>query len=296
MTIEQLKQRGLKEYAAAKVAEKDAKTQLKKVVDRYVDFGETLGEASKKFDQRQDFLIWVDANYQIKKQHVYNYLAMGKHKESARLLASSGEVGSATQIMNAIPTYKQDVELTEADVKQLGYVDVSLNTKKRNSDDWHTPEWCINAARNVMGDINLDPFSSNQANVLIKADNIYTEADNALSIDWLAVNNVWMNPPYGKGVMQKAVDKLLLERAKFKQIIVLTNAATDTLWFEAMRKEATSICLTKGRISFEDAGGKKVSGNTKGQAFFYFGENADKFCTVFSEFGWVVPGGVCYGS
>jgi len=296
MTIDQLKKRGLKEYAAAKGAEKDVRLQLKKVVDKYIDFGETLEEASTKFDQKQDFIEWVDTTYEIKRDTVYVHLAMAKHKESARLLAQSGEVGSATQIMKSIPTYKQDVELTEADVKQLGYVDTSLDTKSCDSDDWHTPLWCIDAARAVMGSINLDPFSSNQANMRVKADEIYTEADDAMTMNWHQVDTLWMNPPYGKGIMQKAVDKLLEERPKYAQAVVLTNAATDTIWFDTMRKAATSVCLTKGRISFEDAGGKKVSGNTKGQAFFYFGENADKFCDVFSEFGWVVPGGVCYGA
>ncbi|MFH0920581.1 MAG: hypothetical protein V1913_09485, partial [Fibrobacterota bacterium] len=53
-------------------------------------------------------------------------------------------------------------------------------------------------------------------------------------------------------------------------------------------KNSTAICFTDHRISFWNADRKNVSGNTRGQAFFYFGEALGKFKNVFKKHGFIL--------
>ena len=74
-------------------------------------------------------------------------------------------------------------------------------------------------------------------------------------------------------------------KQSFGEGVVLVNNATETRWFQLMLREATAVMLTDHRISFWNADGKAVSGNTRGQAFFYFGDNPEKFLVEFSKHG-----------
>jgi hypothetical protein len=166
----------------------------------------------------------------------------------------------------------------------------------RDSDAWFTPKKYVDAARSALGGtIDLDPFSDPAANKVVQASRIFTIDDDALSRSWEAVGNqreqtVWMNPPYGKPC-PAAVGKFLheYEAGHFSSGIVLTNNATETRWFQALLAKASAICLTHHRIAFYNVDGKAISGNTRGQTFFYFGKDDSSFQVVFSEFGFVTP-------
>ncbi len=295
MTIKQIE---VKIAAKERKISSDKKTLFKdlmKTLQDHVDQGE-LFEALKTEceDRGVGFKKHIEESI-YSYQQVSKYRRIAKHKEQAKLtLFENNDNVSINQLQQILPKLNDPVEITTADTNKIPELAIPSDTS-RNKNDWHTPTKYIDAARAVMGSIDLDPFTSIQANRRVKATTIYTEADDGLLTDWATVNSVWMNPPYSNGLAGKTIDKFLQERSKFKHAIVLMNAATDTQWFEKLRLDASSVCLTRGRISFEDAGGKKVSGNTKGQAFFYFGENVDEFCKIFKEIGWVVPGGECHG-
>ena len=72
---------------------------------------------------------------------------------------------------------------------------------------------------------------------------------------------------------------------KLQEGIILVNNATETKWFQTLLTNASSICFTNHRISFWNADGKVVSNNTRGQAFFYFGNHAEKFNAIFASHG-----------
>lgn len=169
------------------------------------------------------------------------------------------------------------------------YAGTSGRTDGRDSDSWFTPPEYVEAARLTLDGIDLDPFSSPEANETVKARRFYTVRDNAFGKQWRA-KRVWMNPPYSKGLCPAAVDKLLEEfkSGRVENAIVLVNNATDTKWYSKLAKEAWSVCLTDHRIAFWNADGKKVSGNTRGQAFFLLTRDQETvrvFAEMFRKFG-----------
>lgn len=173
-----------------------------------------------------------------------------------------------------------------ADVSRLGYV--GKRPGSRDSDSWFTPPRYLEGVRSVLGRIDLDPFSSAIANQTVKAKHYYTEADNAFDKSWLA-GSVFMNPPYGK-LCRSAVEKFTdeFQRGHFKTGIVLVNNATETRFFQLLLETASAVCFTNHRISFYNADGKRISGNTRGQAFFYFGQKRNLFRKTFTQFGSVL--------
>jgi phage N-6-adenine-methyltransferase len=177
----------------------------------------------------------------------------------------------------------------KAETNKLGYVGRTPGTE-RDSNSWFTPEKYLTSARKALGGkITLDPFSSLEANKVVKAQKFFTEEDNAFTKKWSGKGNrtVWMNPPYSGKLCSEAVtkfiDEYLLE--SFTEGIFLVNNSTETKWFQRALGSANAVCFTGHRISFWNADGKALSGNTRGQAFFYFGKNTDLFLKTFKEHG-----------
>jgi hypothetical protein len=179
-----------------------------------------------------------------------------------------------------------------ANVHHLAYVG-SKPIANRDSASWYTPAKYIESARTVLDGIGFDPFSSVEANKVVKAESFYTIKEDCFKTEWPLVNSCWMNPPYGIGICGQSADRFIeqFEAGRFKRGIVLTNNATDTKWFNALADKAVAMCFTDHRISFWNADGKAQSGNTRGQAFFYFdseSNSAKAFAEEFGQHGFVV--------
>lgn len=153
-----------------------------------------------------------------------------------------------------------------------------------DSYEWYTPIEYIEAARNVMGSIDLDPATSEQAQAAIMAGNYFTRDNDGLSHQWFG--NVWLNPPYNMPLIEQFIDKTIGEYKSglVNSAIVLTNNSTDTGWFHKLAQYP--FCLTRGRIQFWN--GEDKLATRQGQAIFYLGDDIDKFVTEFSRFGLVV--------
>ena len=178
----------------------------------------------------------------------------------------------------------------KANKNLLGYIGNIPGTIVRDSDSWYTPQKYIEAARHVLGFIDLDPFSSEEANQQIQAQTIFTIDNSAFDHSWKA-QTVWMNPPYSRGLATLCVEKFLSEltQKNFKSGIVLMNSSTDTKWFHKLLNHSSALCFTNGRIAFiSGKDDKHVSGNTKGQVFFYFGTDTAAFMGIFNTFGTVL--------
>jgi phage N-6-adenine-methyltransferase len=155
------------------------------------------------------------------------------------------------------------------------------------STEWYTPPEIIETARTVLGTIDLDPASHEIPQRWIRAKKYYTVEDDGLSKSWYG--KIWLNPPYskikGKSSQKIWLDKLYSEYNKdnIEEAIILVKASLGYRWFDDYFK-IRPWCLKYGLISFISPEGKR--GKAKlGSAFFYFGDNFDYFCEVFSEIG-----------
>lgn len=138
-----------------------------------------------------------------------------------------------------------------------------------DSDEWYSPADYADAARDVMGSIDLDPASCQEANRVIQATHFYSIEDNGLIRPWFG--NLWMNPPFSRKKIVAFTDKLLLslQEADVAQAIVLTNSATDTDWYQRLLHACCALCHPKGRLKFWGPN-PQTYGPRLPQTVFYF--------------------------
>lgn len=151
------------------------------------------------------------------------------------------------------------------------------------NNEWYTPKEIIDAARLTMGHIDLDPASNEIAQKIVNAETYYTAETNGLDKIWNG--NVWLNPPYASDLIGKFADKLVTERANYRQAVVLVNNATETEWFRKIVSVSAAVCFPKGRVKFYMPDGR-TGAPLQGQAIIYIGDESDKFFEVFSKVGW----------
>ena len=164
-----------------------------------------------------------------------------------------------------------------------------------SDNEWYTPSKYIEAARAVMGSIDLDPASCALANKTVQADTYYTKENNGLELPWYG--NVWLNPPYSneqspsglmvgkhKGMTGLFIDKLINSQ-DVSQAIVCINADVNRKWFQLLLKYP--ICFNSHTIYFYRPN-KRKKHHFFGTAFVYLGANEQRFTEIFSQFGPIV--------
>ncbi len=153
-------------------------------------------------------------------------------------------------------------------------------------------------AREVMGEIDLDPASCLAANALIGARYIYTKEENGLLLPW--VGRVYLNPPGGSLIHQG----VKLNSAAFwfatlalryrlgwvdEAIFMIFNLETlryAQLYTEKQPLDFT-VCIPLDRIDFLKPGETPGTVEEQGSPghpnmIVYMGPNADRFQKVFS--------------
>ncbi|WP_108651284.1 DNA N-6-adenine-methyltransferase [Dongshaea marina] len=173
--------------------------------------------------------------------------------------------------------------MTEAVTMHIG------NHSALNNDEWNTPAQYIEAARKVMGSIDVDPASNPVAQLSVRAKRFYSRENSGLAAEANWRGNLWMNPPYSRGLLGDFCSRLLaeLEAGRVKQAIVLVNSGTETKPYQAMLSKASALCFPSKRIRFIRPTGEVGGNPNKGQTFFYFGDNPQGFSEMFSQFGYV---------
>lgn len=146
------------------------------------------------------------------------------------------------------------------------------------SDEHYTPENIVEAAREVMGAIDLDPMSCCEANSTVRATTFYAKEENGLNKPWFG--KVWLNPPFS--LVQMAVENLLgAYEAGVTEACLLIKAAPDTKRHQLLA--AFPFCEIQGRLKF------LAEGNSQSAPFatlvFYLGKNFSRFREVFGRFG-----------
>jgi ParB family chromosome partitioning protein len=152
-----------------------------------------------------------------------------------------------------------------------------------STNEWFTPPFYVEAARTVMGSIELDPASCEVANRTVGADRYFTKEDNALMHPWVA-ESVFLNPPYGRVVPGGASNlgiftSYLLEQyvcGNTKQAVLLVPANTATSWFAPLW--SFPICFPWYRIQCLQRDGKPTANASLGTCFVYLGPNVRRVC------------------
>lgn len=154
--------------------------------------------------------------------------------------------------------------------------------------EYYTPSKYIEAARQVMGSIDLDPASCEEAQKTIQATHFYTEQQNGLLQVWHGC--VWLNPPYSKTDGKSNQDiwsqKLITEynMGNVTEAILLTKNASGYNWFEELW-DLFPACFVRQRLSFQKSDGSNDGQSKHGTVLFYLGKNLPEFVKVFSQFG-----------
>lgn len=172
--------------------------------------------------------------------------------------------------------------------RQSQGVPSALQTSESN--EWYTPSIYIEAVRELMGEIDIDPASNAYVNEkIVKATTYYNIEANGLSKKWNG--RVWINPPYGyasgsnnQGTWSHYLIRQF-EDGITKEAVLLVNANTEAKWFQPLYDYL--ICFTNHRIRFYNIDGIS-SQPTQGNAFVYFGHQRQRFIQVFKQFGTIV--------
>jgi phage N-6-adenine-methyltransferase len=159
-------------------------------------------------------------------------------------------------------------------------------TQGTGENEWFTPPEYIALARLVLGGIDLDPASSDEAQRIVQATQYFTRDNDGLKHEWRG--RIWLNPPYAQPHIANFASKMVAEfrAGRIEAAIMLTHNYTDTEWFHELAGCAHAICFTRGRVKFYC--GDEVAAPTQGQAFFYFGREVAVFAETFGAIGVVI--------
>ena len=153
------------------------------------------------------------------------------------------------------------------------------------NNEWYTPSDIIEAARDVMSSIDIDPASSDKANETVKAASYYTKEQDGRGHP--LVGNLWMNPPFSQPEVSQFVDSVCNahDAGTVPQACVLVNNCTETVWGQQLLGASDAVCFLSGRVKFLDPEGVPRSGALQGQMVCYLGDSVESFTREFGRFG-----------
>jgi phage N-6-adenine-methyltransferase len=115
--------------------------------------------------------------------------------------------------------------------------------------DWGTPQDLFDAV-NAEFHFVLDA-AAHEGNA--KCEAYYCKDMNSKILPWWCHGgNVWLNPPYGRGVGEW-VEKAYLESLHGITVVVLVFVRSDTKWWASWAMRADEVRLIRGRVKFQGA-------------------------------------------
>jgi len=132
---------------------------------------------------------------------------------------------------------------------------------KGKTNTWFTPPEIIEP----LGKFDLDPCTLHARPFNTAERHIcYDKSECGLGVKW--AGRVWLNPPYGDEIA------IWLEKlAAHNNGIALVFARTETAWAQSAMRKAAAVNFIKGRISFLNHLGNRVSNAGTGSMLLAFG-------------------------
>ncbi len=168
------------------------------------------------------------------------------------------------------------------------YNKVSNRPRVHSGDDeWYTSRAVVDAARDVLGAIDLDPASNEKANEVVGATTYFTQQDNALTRDWRG--RVFLNPPYSHEKIGDFCNKLVasVQSGSVSAAVVLVLNTTEVAWAATLASAAAAVFFPSGRLKFwkpNDSGEPAPPVAAQyGSAIFYYGSDPARFQDVFER-------------
>jgi phage N-6-adenine-methyltransferase len=173
-----------------------------------------------------------------------------------------------------------------------GEADGHVSAPDATSDEWYSPAPYVEAARRLLGGIDLDPASCAAAQAVVRAGAWYGKADDGLGRPWRG--RVWLNPPYSAAGRFAAKLAAEHEAGRVAAAVALVNASTDAAWFAALAGRYP-VLFTRGRVRFwrPDRGGEAPP---SGQALFGVGVAPGAFAAAFASLAYAPNAGLGGGS
>lgn len=235
------------------------------LLNNAIEVGQLLHEARADCEYGE-WIPWIKENCEFDRTMATRYMKISDRAEELANVARAQHL-SMREILKLLTSSAH----------------VSSNS---GDNEWYTPKEYIEAARTVMGEIDLDPASHAAANEVVGASTYFSAQDDGLSRDW--TGRVWMNPPYAQPLVGQFCKKLSehYDADDVSEAIVLVNNATETAWFQGLASDASAFCFPAGRVKFWAP--DKISAPLQGQCLLYIGDNPGLFCEQFEGFGFCV--------
>lgn len=173
------------------------------------------------------------------------------------------------------------------------------------SDSWMTPVPIVEAARSVLGEIDLDPATHSQAQTRVKAKHFFTAAEDALSFQWCVrvpgkePLSVFCNPPGGKVGNRSKTQLFWHQLLRLQVFDRLKHAVFLAFSIEALQTTQKPdypcmlqfpICVPRTRVKFDLVGRPGACSPSHSNVIVYVPGTVDRraeFKSVFEQFGYV---------
>ena len=152
----------------------------------------------------------------------------------------------------------------------------------QHTDEWYTPAWVLDLARQILGGIDLDPASSPTAQRAVQAAAYFTQADDGYRQPWRG--RVWLNPPFSEAERWARRLAAAYVDGDVTTGLLLVNSAPGYNWYEQLVDAWPAIQFRK-RLAFTRADGRPAGLAKKSQTLVYFGADVARFYEVLAPYG-----------
>lgn len=165
----------------------------------------------------------------------------------------------------------------------------SGNASHDNDDEWYTPPELIEASRAALGEIDLDPASSDTAQEVVRAARYFTAEDDGLEQPW--AGRVFLNPPYSKKAGKAEFLAKLADHHRAWDVpaaVAVLSYDFSAGWFEPLRGLYAAVCLMRGRVQFYKEKPGDGHDPALGTSVVYLGTDVPAFASAFKHLGDIV--------